>query len=78
MKFVRKIGAHKIMIALVAGNIKAIIGNATIGIPKPIIPLINPPHNTAKKIIIINKGSLYIKKNQEIYLFLFLICNYIY
>ena len=62
MKFVRKIGAHKIMIALVAGNIKAIIGNATIGIPKPIIPLINPPHNTAKKIIIINKGSLYIKK----------------
>ena len=51
MKFVRKIGAHKIMIALVAGNIKAIIGNATIGIPKPIIPLINPPHNTAKKII---------------------------
>ena len=49
-----------ILIALVAGSINAIIGNAIIGIPKPIAPLTKPPHNTAKKIIIITNESLYI------------------
>ncbi len=46
--------------AVVAGIVKAIIGSATIGIPKPRVPLISPPAKTAKIIIIIIVGSLYI------------------
>ena len=59
-KFVNNIGAHKRIIAVVAGIVKAIIGSATIGIPKPIVPLISPPARTAKIIIITIVGSLYI------------------
>ena len=59
-KFVKKIGAHRRIIAVVAGIVKAIIGSATIGIPKPRVPLIRPPARTAKIIIIIIVGSLYI------------------
>ena len=46
--------------AVVAGIVKAIIGSATIGIPKPSVPLISPPARTAKIIIITIIGSLYI------------------
>ena len=46
--------------AVVAGIVKAIIGSATIGIPKPSVPLISPPAKTAKIIINIIVGSLYI------------------
>ena len=46
--------------AVVAGIVKAIIGSATIGIPKPRVPLISPPAKTAKIIIITIVGSLYI------------------
>ena len=53
-----KLHYSSILIALVAGSINAIIGNAIIGIPKPIAPLTKPPHNTAKKIIIITNESL--------------------
>ena len=59
-KLVKKIGAHSNIIAVVAGIVKAIIGSATIGIPKPRVPLISPPAKTAKIIIIIIIGSLYI------------------
>ena len=59
-KFVKKIGAHRRIIAVVAGIVKAIIGSAIIGIPKPSVPLISPPAKTAKIIINIIVGSLYI------------------
>ena len=59
-KFVKKIGAQRSIIAVVAGIVKAIIGSATIGIPKPIVPLTSPPARTAKIIMIIIVGSLYI------------------
>ena len=59
-KFVKKIGAHRRIIAVVAGIVNAIIGSATIGIPKPRVPLISPPARTAKIIIITIIGSLYI------------------
>ena len=59
-KFVKKIGAHSSTIAVVAGIVNAIIGSATIGIPKPRVPLIIPPAKTAKIIITIIVGSLYI------------------
>ena len=59
-EFVNNIGAHKSIIAVVAGIKKATIGTATAGIPKPIVPLIIPPANTAKIIIPTMVGSLYI------------------
>ncbi len=59
-KFVKKIGAHNSIMAVVAGIVKAIIGSATIGIPKPRVPLISPPAKTAKIIITTIVGSLYI------------------
>ena len=39
---------------------KAIIGKATIGIPKPNVPFTRPPANTAKMITKTIEGSLYI------------------
>ncbi len=59
-KFVKKIGAQRSIIAVVAGIVNAIIGSATIGIPKPRVPFISPPARTAKIIIITIVGSLYI------------------
>ena len=59
-KFVKKIGAQRSIIAVVAGIVKAIIGSATIGIPKPRVPLISPPARTAEIIMITIVGSLYI------------------
>ena len=59
-KFVKKIGAHNKIIAVVAGTMKAIIGRATIGIPNPSVPFIRPPAKTANIIITTIVGSLYI------------------
>ena len=59
-------GAQRITIAVVAGITNAIIGKATIGIPKPIVPLTRPPANTANIIIKIIVGSLYILKLLDI------------
>ena len=39
---------------------KAIIGKATIGIPKPNVPFTRPPASTAKIITKTIEGSLYI------------------
>ena len=61
-KFVNKIGAHKSIIAVVAGKTNAIIGKATMGIPNPRVPLTSPPPRTANIIIRIIVGSLYIEK----------------
>ena len=60
-KLVKKIGAHRSIIAVVGGIMKAMIGKATIGIPKPKVPLTRPPASTAKIIIKIVEGSLYIE-----------------
>jgi hypothetical protein len=59
-KFVSNIGAHKSIIAVVAGKTNAIMGKATIGIPNPSVPLTKPPPKTANIIIKIMIGSLYI------------------
>ena len=59
-KFVKKMGAQRRIIAVVGGIMKAIIGKATIGIPKPNVPLTRPPASTAKIITKTIEGSLYI------------------
>ena len=51
------IGAHKSIIAVVAGKTNAIMGKATIGIPNPSVPLTKPPPKTANIIIKIMIGS---------------------
>tara|TARA_B100000963_G_scaffold86871_1_gene74513 strand:- start:319 stop:495 length:177 start_codon:yes stop_codon:yes gene_type:complete len=57
MRFVATTGKHKIIIALVGGNINAIIGTENIDIPIPTDPLTTPPTKTENKIKVIEKVS---------------------
>ena len=50
-------GTHKSIIALVGGNINAIIGTENIDIPMPTDPLTIPPTKTENKINVIVKVS---------------------
>tara|TARA_Y100000991_G_scaffold124852_1_gene94060 strand:+ start:131 stop:289 length:159 start_codon:yes stop_codon:yes gene_type:complete len=50
-------GKHKSIIALVGGNIKAIIGTENIDIPMPTDPLTIPPAKIDKKIKVAVKVS---------------------
>ena len=57
MRFVAITGKHKSIIALVGGNIKAMIGTENIDIPMPTDPLTIPPTKIDKKIKVIVKVS---------------------